>query len=74
MPDDLVLFAVMCDSVNASAEAVRSQYRLFSLGVTHLERLVVKEEVRRLLAIFHGHRIVIVKALAIARDCYELRA
>jgi hypothetical protein len=28
------------------------------LGLIHLERLVVKEEVRRLLPILHGHRIV----------------
>ena len=76
MPNDLVRFPVMCDSVNASAEAVSRHNVLYAAGVHHLERLVVEEEVRRLLlAILHGHRIVKVKILDIGGfDYYDLGA
>lgn len=46
MPNYLVRFPVMCDSVNASAEDVGRQDRLFPSGIIHLEGLVVIEEIR----------------------------
>ena len=58
MPNDLVLLPVMCDSVNASAKAVCSGNLLIINGLSHLEVLVVKEEVWRLLAILRGHEVV----------------
>ena len=58
MPNDLVRFAIVSDLVNAFSQTVRRQDRLFPSGVIHLEGLVVIEEVRRLLASLHGHRIV----------------
>jgi hypothetical protein len=74
MPNDLVLLPVMWDSVNTSAEAVSSRNLLFINGLSHLEVLVVKEEVWRLLAILPGHEVVWVEALAIARDGNDLGA
>ena len=65
VPYDLVRLAVVCDSVDAFAEAVSRQYRLFPSGFNSLNGLVVKEEVRRLLAILKSHRIVLVKVIAI---------
>ena len=65
----------MHDSVNTSAKAISRGCLLSILGVNHLERLVVKEEVwGLLLAILHGHIVVLVPALAIARDGNDLRA
>ena len=64
----------MCDSVNASAKAVSSGNLLIINDLSHLERLVIKEEVRGLLAILHGHEVVWVEALAITRDGYDLGA
>jgi hypothetical protein len=58
MPNYLVLLPVMCDSVNASAKAVSSGNLLIINDLSHLERLVIKEEVRGLLAILHGHEVV----------------
>ena len=74
MPNYLVRFPVMCDSVNASAEDVGRQDRLFPSGVIHLEGLVVIEEIRRLLAILECHHIVKIIILAIGIDCYDLGA
>ena len=73
MPHYLVGLAIMCDSINASTKAVSSQYWLCTSSVRHLQRLVVKEEVRRLRAILHSHQ-VLVKVLTIARDGEYLRA
>ena len=58
MPDDLVCLPIMCDSVNASAKAVGSRNLLIINVFSHLDRLVIKEEVRRPLAILCGHQIV----------------
>jgi hypothetical protein len=58
MPYDLVLLPVMCDSVNTSANAISSRNLLFLNSFSHLEVLVVIEEVRGLLAILHGHKVV----------------
>ena len=73
MPNYLVPLTVMSDSINASAKAVSSQYWLCTSCVSHLQRLVVKEEVGRLRVILHGHQ-VLVKVLTIARDGEYLRA
>ena len=58
MPNDLVLLPVMCDSVNTSTKAISSRNLLFLNSFSHLEVLVVIEEVRGLLAILHGHKVV----------------
>ena len=58
MPNDLIRFPVMCDSVYAPAEAVSRQDLFLPLRLILLDILVVIEEVRRLLAILRRHRIV----------------